>query len=124
MNFPFLPQKLLFTPDELNAHSLKKYNLLFSNVNTSPLNESTYHRGRLPFSRPGLLRALIYKNIRRLPSLTKLYIELNEHFNISATCGFDPPNLSPLWKASPLSYTTPVIHISRISASISSNNTR
>ena len=79
MDFPFLPQKLLFTPEELNAHSLKKYDLLFSNINTAPLDQSNYHRGRPPFPRSALLRALIYKNIRCLPSLTELFIELNEH---------------------------------------------
>jgi hypothetical protein len=89
MDFPLLPQRLLFTPEELNAHSLKKYDLLFSSINPSPIDESTYHRGRSPFSRSALLRALVYKNIRCLPSLTELFIELNEHPNISATCGLD-----------------------------------
>jgi hypothetical protein len=95
MDFPFLPQKLLFTPEELNAHWLKKYDLLFSSINTSPLDESTYHRGRFPCSRPALLRTFVYKNIRCLPSLTELFIELNEHSNISATCGLDPSKAIP-----------------------------
>jgi len=95
MDFPFLPQKLLFTPEELNAHSLKKYDLLFSNINTAPLDQSNYHRGRPPFPRSALLRALIYKNIRCLPSLTELFIELNEHPTLSATCGLDPSKPIP-----------------------------
>jgi hypothetical protein len=95
MDFPLLPQRLLFTPEELNAPSLKKYDLLFSSINTSPLDESTYHRGRPPFSRPALLRALIYKNIRCLPSLTELFIELNENSTISITCGLDPSKPIP-----------------------------
>lgn len=95
MDFPLLPQKLLFTPEELNAHSLKKYDLLFSNINTAPLDQSNYHRGRPPFSRSAILRTLIYKNIRCLPSLTELFIELNEHSTISATCGLDPSKPIP-----------------------------
>lgn len=95
MDFPLLPQKLLFTPEELNAHSLKKYDLLFSNINTAPLDQSTYHRGRPPFPRSAILRTLIYKNIRCLPSLTELFIELNEHPNLSATCGLDPSKPIP-----------------------------
>jgi len=89
MDFPLLPQRLLFTPEELNVHSLKKYDLLFSSINTTPLHESTYHLDRSPFSRSTLLRAFVYKNIRCLPSFTELFIELNEHPNISITCGLD-----------------------------------
>jgi hypothetical protein len=42
MDFPLLPQRLLFTPEELHAHSLKRYDRLFSVINTSPLYESIY----------------------------------------------------------------------------------
>lgn len=88
MDFPFLPQGLLFSPEELNPHSLKKYDLLFSVIDTSPL-EETSCRGRPPLPRPALLRAFVYKNVRCFPSLTELATELNEHQTLSAKCGFD-----------------------------------
>lgn len=89
MDFPFLPQGLLFPPEELNPHSLKKYDLLFSVIDTSPLEEAPC-RGRPPSPRPALLRAFVYKNIRCFPSLTELTTELHEHPTLSTKCGFDP----------------------------------
>jgi hypothetical protein len=71
MDFPSLPQGLLFPPEELNPHSLKKYDLLFSVIDTSQLEEISC-RGRPPFPRPALLRAFLCKNVRCFPSLTEL----------------------------------------------------
>jgi len=94
MDFPLLSQRLLFSPEELNTNSLKKYDLLFSVIDTSPL-EETSSRGRPPFPRPALLRAFVYKNVRCFPSLTELAIELNERPTLSAQCGFDPTKSMP-----------------------------
>ena len=94
MGFPFLPQGLLFSPGELSADSLRKYDLLFSVINTSLLEEASC-RGRPPFPRPALLRALLCKNVRCFPSLTELVTELNEHSTLSAKCGFDPSKSTP-----------------------------
>jgi len=94
MDFPFLPQGLLFSPEELHTHPLRKYDLLFSVIDTSPL-EETSCRGRPPFSRPALLRTFVYKNVRCFPSLTELATELNENQTLSAKCGFDPLKAAP-----------------------------
>ena len=94
MDFPFLPQGLLFSPEELHTHPLRKYDLLFSVIDTSPL-EETSCRGRPPFSRPALLRTFVYKNVRCFPSLTELATELNENQTLSAQCGFDPLSNAP-----------------------------
>lgn len=94
MDFPFLPHGLNFSPEELNPHSLKKYDLLFSVVDTSPLEEASC-QGRLPLPRPALLRAFVYKNVRCFPSLTELATEFNEHQTLSAKCGFDPTKSMP-----------------------------
>jgi hypothetical protein len=66
MDFPFLPQGLVFSPEELNPHSLRKYDLLFSVIDTSPLEEVSC-RGRPPFPRPALLRALLCKECSLFP---------------------------------------------------------
>jgi len=94
MDFPFLAQRLLFSPEQLTASSLRKYDLLFSLINPSPLH-GAFARGRPPFPRSAILRALIYKNIRCIPSLTELVTELKEHSTISAKCGFDPSKPMP-----------------------------
>jgi hypothetical protein len=94
MDFPFLPQGLLFSPEKLHTNPLKKYDLLFSVINTSPL-EETSCRGRPPFPRPALLRTFVYKNVRCFPSLTELATELNENQSLSAKCGFDPLKAAP-----------------------------
>src|SRR4030043_2157421 len=52
-------------------------------------------RGRPAFSRAALLRALIYKNLRGLPSLSELSFELKNNPVISELLGF------PAWETPP-----------------------
>lgn len=52
-------------------------------------------RGRPSFSRTALLRALIYKNLRSLPSLSELAFELKNNLVISELIGF------PAWETPP-----------------------
>jgi len=83
-------QSLLIPPEGLTEDRFSKYIFLFSHLNTQPLINSTSTIGRPPLSRPSLLRALIYKNIRCFPSLTELVIELKENPAIAECCGFNP----------------------------------
>lgn len=79
MDSPGLAQRLLLSPEELNTYSLlKKYDRLFLMVNSSSLGESCPWGRPLP-PRSALLRALISKNIRCLPSVTELAIEFKSH---------------------------------------------
>ncbi|MEW6621445.1 MAG: transposase [bacterium] len=82
-------QSWLIPPEELTQDRLQRYTSLFSQLNTQPIRDSVSIVGRPPLSRPSLLRALIYKNIRCFPSLTELVIELKENPLIAERCGFD-----------------------------------
>ena len=62
----FNPQQRLLLSAEylLDINPLKKYELLFDNLDCSPLKGHPHHaKGRPPVPKSGLLRALIYKNL-------------------------------------------------------------
>jgi len=69
------------------------YEKLFSNLLSIHRDQSK--RGRPPFSKNSLIRALIYKNLRSLPSLTDLSFELRNNPAMAEILGFDP------WKRPP-----------------------
>lgn len=77
-------QKLLFFPAKLDA-----YSSIFDHLNLKPLleiqNKST---GRKPFPRQGICRALIYKNLKGIRTLSELELELSTNLGISYICGF------------------------------------
>jgi len=58
----------LFKPEDLPPKV--RYEKLFRNLVS--LSKVQSRKGRPPFSKDSLLRALIYKNLRGLPSLTEL----------------------------------------------------
>jgi len=71
-------QKLLFNLEEIFKELkelLEKYKIFFSLFNLSCL-EPVKHLGRRPISRAALTRALIFKNLRSLPTLSDLVAEL------------------------------------------------
>jgi hypothetical protein len=90
-------QKILFSAEYLlDIHPLKKYELLFDNLNSSPL-EKPLSEGRPPVSKSGLLRALVYKNLKPLPTLYDLAVELVDNPALSLKFGLNPPqHPSPL----------------------------
>ncbi|MGB8951768.1 MAG: transposase [Candidatus Aminicenantales bacterium] len=59
------------------------------------LAESHHSKGRPSFSKNSLLRALVYKNLRGLPSLTELAFELRNNLLMAETLGF------PAWETPP-----------------------
>jgi hypothetical protein len=82
---------LLFNPAELPPAI--KYRKLFEYMPN--LNEHVKMTGRRPISRNSLLRALIYKSLRRLATLSDLTFELNNNPNISLELGFNPMVSAP-----------------------------
>jgi hypothetical protein len=84
-------QKILFTAEYLfDLNPLKKYELLFNHLNCSPI-EKNLSEGRPPVSKSGLLRSLIYKTLKPLPTLYDLAVELADNPGLSLKCGLHPP---------------------------------
>ncbi len=81
----------LFKPQDLSPQI--HYEKLFSNLLVFP--QDPPRRGRPPFSKESLLKALIYRNLRGLPSLSELAFELKNNPIIAETLGF------PAWEAPP-----------------------
>lgn len=79
-------QKILFHPDEIFQEPLKKYELFFSLLDLSCLG-SVKQVGRRPISRAALTRALIFKNLRSLATLSDLAAELEERPGLSFLLG-------------------------------------
>jgi len=79
-------QKILFNPEEIFKEPLKKYEMFFSLLNLSYL-EPVKHLGRRPFNRAALTSALIFKNLRSLPTLSDLVAELDEQPSLSLILG-------------------------------------
>ena len=63
-----------------------RYEKLFENL--PPLPALPKATGRPPFSQDAILRALIYKNLRGLPSLTDLVFELENNPGMADVLGF------------------------------------
>ena len=76
----------LFKPEDIPSHV--HYEKLFSNLLL--FHEHQAKRGRPAFSKDSLLRALIYKNLRSLPTLSELSFELSNNPAMAETLGFDP----------------------------------
>ena len=81
----------LFKPQDLPPKVC--YEKLFENLLT--FSEKSPSRGRPPFTKDSLLRALIYRNLRGLPSLSELAFELRNNPVIAETLGF------PAWENPP-----------------------
>jgi len=89
-------QEYLISPEDVfGLKPLKKYELLFETL--EPCLDSCFipkTRGRSPVSKPALLNALIYKNLKQLPTLFDLASSLIDHPRLTTTCGL-LPNKSP-----------------------------
>lgn len=71
-----------------------QYEKIFSFLPSFP-DPSKKRRGRPAVSKDSILRTLIYKNLRGLPSLSELVFELKNNPAMADILGF------PLWKAPP-----------------------
>ena len=84
--YPMSLSDILFDPTDLP--SPVKYKTLFESL--PQIDESAYTTGRKPVSRNSLLRALIYKALRRLANLSDLRFDLNNNPTLSKALGFNP----------------------------------
>lgn len=82
-------QELLFSIESvLDIHPLENFKILFDNLNADHL-DSAYITGRKPFPQQSLLKAIIFKNLTGLPSLTDLSIALKNNPSAAVRCGFN-----------------------------------
>ena len=82
-------QELLFSIESvLDIHPLENFKILFDNLNADHL-DSAYITGRKPFPQQSLLKAIIFKNLTGLPSLTDLSIALKNNPSAAIRCGLN-----------------------------------
>jgi len=82
-------QKLLLSPEDIfDVHPHRKYQILFSHLVSSPLeNLNPPGPGRPPISKSALLKTLIYKNLKTLPTLYDLAVDLIDNPHLALQCG-------------------------------------
>jgi len=84
-------QKILLSAEYLlDINPLKKYELLFDNLECSPLKTTLCREGRPPVPKTALLKALIYKNLKPLPTLFDLAVDLIDNPSAALKCGLNP----------------------------------
>lgn len=77
-----------------DINPLHKYQLLFKHLDSTPLNTTPEAaRGRKPIPKSSLLKALIYKNLKALPTLSDLVTDLKDNPSIALKCGFHPKQI-------------------------------
>ncbi|MGB8952002.1 MAG: transposase [Candidatus Aminicenantales bacterium] len=81
----------LFKAEDLSPRV--RYEKLFENL--PPLLDIPQATGRPPICRDAILRALIYKNLRGLPTLTELVFELENNPVMAEVLGFAPGQPAP-----------------------------
>jgi hypothetical protein len=95
--YPYNPkQRYLLSPEAVfGLKPLRKYELLFETLEPCLAGFSgSKTRGRPPASKPALLNALIYKNLKQLPTLFDLATSLVDNPSLTTTCGL-LPNRTP-----------------------------
>ena len=86
-------QKLLFKAETVfNLRPLEKYEILFSFLDTSPLEILYPSTGRPPIPYEALLKALAYKNIKNVSYLSDLARELQDNSVFSLGVRFSSPS--------------------------------
>jgi len=84
-------QKILLSAEYLlDINPLKKYEILFDNLDCSPLETNLHKEGRPPVPKSALLKALIYKNLKPLPTLFDLAVDLIDNPSAALKCGLNP----------------------------------
>ena len=84
--YSMVSSEIFFNPSDLPSPF--KYQTLFESL--PKIEEPFYKTGRKPVSRNCLLRASIYKALRRLATLSDLTFELNNNPTLSKALGFNP----------------------------------
>lgn len=84
-----MKQNILFSIDDyLDVKPLQYFRLLFDNLKIIQLTHYK-HTGRKPILRESILNALVYKNLKSIPTLTELYRDLLDNPSAVLCCGFD-----------------------------------
>jgi hypothetical protein len=78
--------RILFDPRDLPPAI--KYDILFNNL--PPLTQRVAKKGRRPIERNALLKALVYKSLRGLSTLSDLALEIDNNPAMAQTLGFNP----------------------------------
>lgn len=88
-------QSFLFSIESLlDIHPLENFRVLFNNLNDNHLNK-IYTTGRKPFDRKAILRAIIFKNLKSIPTLSELCSALTDNPSAALRCGFDITKSTP-----------------------------
>lgn len=83
-------QKILLSAEYLlDINPLAKYETLFDNLDCSSLESDNPKEGRPPVSKSALLKALIYKNLKALPTLFDLAVDVIDNPSIAIKCGLN-----------------------------------
>jgi len=82
-------QHPLFDLEEIFDRPLRRYELFFSILDLSALDKGS-PVGRKPLKRSAILRALIFKNLKTIASLSDLSAELFERPALTQILGFEP----------------------------------
>ena len=82
-------QHPLFDLEEIFDRPLRRYELFFSVLDLSILDKGS-SVGRKPIKRSAILRALIFKNLKTIASLSDLSAELYERPALASILGFEP----------------------------------
>ncbi len=82
-------QHPLFDLEEVFDRPLRRYELFFSVLDLFSLDKEPCV-GRKPVSRAAILRALMFKNLKTIASLSDLSAELFERPAITSILGFEP----------------------------------
>ena len=82
-------QHPLFNLEEIFDRPLRRYELFFSVLDLSLLDKGP-GVGRKPISRSAILKALIFKNLKTIASLSDLSTELFERPALASVLGFEP----------------------------------
>lgn len=86
-------QHPLFDLEEIFDKPLRKYELFFSVIDLS-IFDKVKSMGRRSISRAAILRALIFKNLKTIASLSDLSAELYERSTLASMLGFVPGDKS------------------------------
>lgn len=82
-------QSLLLSLESLlDVNPLENFKSLFTNLDASHL-DSQPSTGRKPFPRESILRAIIFKNLKAIPTLSELVTELKDNPSAAIRCGFN-----------------------------------
>ena len=88
-------QRLLFHSEALSKDRSKKFEIFFDILDLQAI-ERSRTRGRRPTDKGNILRALIFKNLRGLPTLSDLVTELLERPSLAYISGFEPGIIPPV----------------------------